>query len=269
MPFDLDPSYNEVGERIAELKEKHPEARLQPTDPTKPYWLEEIGDHTFVVYSASCYLGPDDKLPGIGVAWEPFPGRTPYTKDSELMNAETSAWGRAIIAALQSSSKKIASAEEVRNRAAEHEEGPRPARPPSEKQLGFLNSLLSQTGIALVELGDVVGRPVTVTGDLTGAEAKALIDHLLKVKDGQPAVTRRTVAVSGDAGPRIAGATEAQHKAIASLQKKAGLTEEEVCVIAQVSKLTDLTKSGASALIDALQTSLSNDPDYAADEKPF
>jgi hypothetical protein len=30
------------------------------------------------------------RRPGIGMAWEPFPGRTPYTKASELMNAETS-----------------------------------------------------------------------------------------------------------------------------------------------------------------------------------
>jgi hypothetical protein len=58
------------------------------------------------------------------MAWEVFPGRTPYTRGSELQNAETSAWGRAIIAVGASDSKRgIASREEVRNRQAEREDG--------------------------------------------------------------------------------------------------------------------------------------------------
>lgn len=74
----------------------------------------------FIVYTAVAYRSPDDRKPGIGVAWEPYPGRTPYTKASEVMNAETSAQGRAIVAALASDSKAgVASREEVRNRRAE------------------------------------------------------------------------------------------------------------------------------------------------------
>jgi hypothetical protein len=190
MAFDLDPAYKQVPERIADLKATHPDARLRPTDPSKPYWLEEIDGATFIVYSAACYLTPDDPLPGIGMAWEPFPGRTPYTKDSELMNAETSAWGRAIVAALQSESKAIASAEEVRNRQAEDAVGPRERtfsapKPPSDKQIGFLNSLLGQTGLDLFDLVDVIEREVVTAPDLTGAEAKKVIDHLLAVRDGK------------------------------------------------------------------------------------
>jgi hypothetical protein len=70
-----------------------------------------------VVCIAWAYRTPDDQRPGIGHAYEPFPGKTPYTRDSEVQNAETSAWGRAIIA-LNFDTKKIASADEVRNRTA-------------------------------------------------------------------------------------------------------------------------------------------------------
>ena len=57
------------------------------------------------------------------MAFEPFPGRTPYTRGSELQNAETSAWGRAIVAALAADTNRagVASADEVRNRRADEE----------------------------------------------------------------------------------------------------------------------------------------------------
>ena len=129
MAFDLDPSYKQVPERIADFKEKHPEGCLRPADPSQPYRIETIGDRTFIVYTAAAYRTPDDPLPGIGVAWEPFPGKTPYTRDSELQNAETSAWGRAIVAGLASESKAIASAEDVRNRRAEGDVQEDPAVP--------------------------------------------------------------------------------------------------------------------------------------------
>lgn len=115
MSFDLG-DYKEVSERIADLKAKHPDASLRPANPDEPFKVVTIADKTFIAYTAACYRTPDDQAPGIGVAWEPFPGRTSYTKDSELQNAETSAWGRAIVAALASESKNVASANEVRNR---------------------------------------------------------------------------------------------------------------------------------------------------------
>jgi hypothetical protein len=117
--FDLG-DYKEVSERVADLFEKHPDARLRPANPEQPFQVVVIGDKTFIAYAAECYRSDDDKNPSIGVAWEPFPGTTPYTKNSELQNAETSAWGRAIIAAGASTARQgIASAGEVRNRRAE------------------------------------------------------------------------------------------------------------------------------------------------------
>jgi len=127
MPFDLDPSYKDVATRIDDFKTKHPEGCLRPVDTVHPYRIETIDGRTFIVYAAAAYRSPDDKTPGIGVAWEPFPGLTPYTKNSELQNAETSAWGRAIVAVLASESKSVASAEEVRNRKMDASNGPDPA----------------------------------------------------------------------------------------------------------------------------------------------
>lgn len=130
MAFNMD-DYIDVAARLTELKATHPEARMQPADPTKPYSVETIETvtdkglaerRTFIVYTAACYRDADDTLPGIGCAWEPFPGTTNYTRNSELQNAETSAWGRAIVAALLGDTKKsVASAQEVRNRSAENE----------------------------------------------------------------------------------------------------------------------------------------------------
>ena len=107
--------YVDVAERIGEFKAAYPDGTLQPINGLEPFRVVEVGGKTFVTYVAAAYRTPDDPRPGIGVAWEPFPGTTPYTRDSELMNAETSAWGRAIVA-LGIPTKKIASAEEVRNR---------------------------------------------------------------------------------------------------------------------------------------------------------
>ena len=153
--------YIDVAQRIADFRERYPEGTLQPLDPYNPCkivqvqceWCRQcIGRRvvkdkngwkdcprcagtgvraagepvldTFIVYVAGAWRTPDDPRPGIGIAWEPYPGQTPYTAGSELQNAETSAWGRAIIAVGASDAKRgIASREEVRNRQAEREDG--------------------------------------------------------------------------------------------------------------------------------------------------
>ena len=112
MSFNLD-DYIDAAASLSWVRENYPDASLQPTDPLRPFWIETIGDRHFVVYSASLYRTPDDQRPGIATAWEPFPGLTPYTKGSELMNAETSAWARACRAVMMPT-KKIASTEEVK-----------------------------------------------------------------------------------------------------------------------------------------------------------
>lgn len=115
--------YNDVPSRIAEFRAKHPEGALQPADLSKPYSIEKVGDQILIIVVAAAYRSPDDPRPGVGMAQEVFPGKTQFTRGSELQNAETSAWGRAIVAALRADTKKgIASAEEVRNRVAERDD---------------------------------------------------------------------------------------------------------------------------------------------------
>jgi hypothetical protein len=112
-PTPLDENYVTVPQRIAEFREKHPEGSLQQVH------LEfvSVGGRDFVVYTAAAYRTPDDARPGIGTAWEPIPGKTQYTRDSEVQNAETAAWGRAIVAALAADTNRgIASHEEVLSR---------------------------------------------------------------------------------------------------------------------------------------------------------
>lgn len=131
MAFEPPKDYIDVATRIAEFRAKHPEGSLAPLNPAEPFKLVQVEgwkrdgertEQTFVVVVIAARRTPDDSAPGVGMAWEVFPGRTPYTLGSELMNAETSAWGRAIIAVGAADSKKgIASAEEVRNWAAERD----------------------------------------------------------------------------------------------------------------------------------------------------
>lgn len=124
MAFSLG-DYIDVASRIVEFREKYPEGSLQQVQ----YELLEVPVYTkdketgevsktavrvYLAFTAAAYRDPDDKRPGLGTAWEPIPGPTPYTRDSEMQNAETAAWGRAIVAALAADTRKgIASREEV------------------------------------------------------------------------------------------------------------------------------------------------------------
>lgn len=108
--FNMD-DYVDVAERIRSFYERFEDGRLT----SEPPYLLEIGGKPFICVHAKAYRTPDDQLPGDGLAWEPVPGPTQFTRDSELMNAQTAAWGRAIVA-LGFETKKIASAQEVRAR---------------------------------------------------------------------------------------------------------------------------------------------------------
>lgn len=142
--FNMD-GYVDVATRIIEFRTKHPEGSLQPLNTAKPYDIVTIGDRTFIVVTEAAYRTPDDTRPGVGMAWEQFPGKTPYTRDSELMNAETSAIGRAIVAVLAGDTKKgIASAEDVRNRTAERDQPSDPA--PAAKTTDEAGDIRSQIG---------------------------------------------------------------------------------------------------------------------------
>ena len=113
MSYQAPKDYNEVSERIREFKNKHPEGSLQQVS----MQFVNVAGQDFVVMTCAAYRHPEDPRPGHGTAWECIPGRTPYTKFSEVQNCETSAWGRALVAVLAADTKKgIASADEIRAR---------------------------------------------------------------------------------------------------------------------------------------------------------
>ena len=122
MAFSLD-DYNTVPERIVEFRDRYPDGRLRQ----KSVEFLNFAGKDWVVYTAQALRTPDDPTPAEGTAWEPVPGKTQFTRDSELQNAETAAWGRAIVAALAADTTKgIASREEVRNRQAPADSSERP-----------------------------------------------------------------------------------------------------------------------------------------------
>jgi hypothetical protein len=117
--FDLK-DYVDVKTRATMFYEKYPDGRIASSTPV----VVEIGDQKFIEVTASVWRSPEDPIPCVASAWEIFPGKSSFTKNSEMMNAETSAIGRALFAAGIATSSGVASAEEVRNRKAEKPKNP-------------------------------------------------------------------------------------------------------------------------------------------------
>ncbi len=121
--------YIDVAERLTEMRKKYPELSMQQVEMK----FMNVGNKDWVVYTAAAYRTPDDQRPGIGTAWEPIPGPTNFTRDSEVQNAETAAWGRALIAIGASTKSGIASVEEITNRTGQAPQ-PRQTRPQADSQ---------------------------------------------------------------------------------------------------------------------------------------
>lgn len=190
--------YIEVAERLQTFLEKYPEGSMQGE------WEYTGRDgEQWLVYKAYAYRTPDDQRPGIGYAWEPIPGRTQFTKGSELMNGETSAWGRALAALGIAVHRGIASGTEIRNADARRIERTRtsgdewygPAleddnprdRMVNAKQLSLIKRLCDEAGFTTAEQAlsyintclkasslDQVARP----HDLSKLHASAVIDAM-------------------------------------------------------------------------------------------
>ena len=113
--------YVEVRDRIKLFYELYAGGRLV----TKKVRMLTAPDGTQrVLVTALAYRSVDDPLPGVGSSWLQIPGSTPYTRGSEVENAETSAWGRAIGSLGILIDKSIASAQEVQNKAGDSPERP-------------------------------------------------------------------------------------------------------------------------------------------------
>lgn len=103
--------YVTVAERLQRFMEKYPEGSLsfEVMD-----WRDLPSHGLVVIGRAMAHRTPDDPSPGVGWAMEFVPGKTNFTKGSEIQNLETSAWGRAIAALGIEVQRGIASRDEVR-----------------------------------------------------------------------------------------------------------------------------------------------------------
>ena len=118
---DMMADYVPVNERIASFIEACSTGSLQSE-------ITHLSDD-LVVVKAWAYRTPDDQRPGVGHSSLLIPGSTNFTRGSEIENAETSAWERAIAALGFEVKRGIASREEVENKQNEHERPIRPPRP--------------------------------------------------------------------------------------------------------------------------------------------
>lgn len=108
-------NYVDVPTRFAAALERWPELRIMENRPE----IITIGDKVFISVTMQAWRTPDDQIPAQATCFEPFPGKTSFTRDSEQMNASTSALGR-VLGLMMSFGPKMASAEEVRNRQETH-----------------------------------------------------------------------------------------------------------------------------------------------------
>lgn len=175
--------YIDVAARIVEFRTKHPAGsltRVGPDGALEPVQFLDFGGKTWVVYTAFAYRTPEDRFPGVGTAWEPVPGPTQFTRDSEVQNAETAAWGRAIVAALAADTKKgVASAEEVRNRQDNAAEAPQtqPVSEPPEAWRSLIADAPSLgTLTAIYNRANKEGWATTEVMDALSARKKVLTD---------------------------------------------------------------------------------------------
>jgi hypothetical protein len=129
-PKDRLADYVQVNERILAFTEKYPDGCLQSE-------IVEVTDSR-IVMRAYAYRTPEDTKPGIGHSWLEIPGRTPYTRGSEIENCETSAWGRALAALGFEVKRGIATAEDVANKSA-----PSGSAPPGVEREGAPTALPS------------------------------------------------------------------------------------------------------------------------------
>jgi len=138
--------YVDVPTRFRLALDKWPDLRVVET----PAEVITIGDRTFISVTVKVYRDLLDLLPCVATAWEPFPGTTPYVRNSEMMNCSTSALGRAL--GMMIPFGKMASFEEVQNRQDEQPAAPQAPKiivdmpnkevwPVSKKQLQELSEL--------------------------------------------------------------------------------------------------------------------------------
>ena len=175
MSFDLS-EYVDVKHRLNLALHKHPDLRIVEDAPE----LITIGERVYIQCAVTVFRSADDLLPGRAYCWEVWPGRTPFTKESEQQNGATSALGRCLGYMGFGIDTGIASANEVRTAQANNHPstdkpieraavGSRAAAPASphyphvhsdkprglatDAQLRLLNTMLKERGLPMPDAG--------------------------------------------------------------------------------------------------------------------
>lgn len=189
MAFNID-NYVDVPTRLKEALETHPNLRIQETAAevvTMP------DGSTFYRCTVTVWRDETDPLPAIATAAEPYPGKTPYTKNSEFMVGMTSALGRALGYMGFGISKSIASKNEIQARQdpkkpdaqiapIRRETSTSHPKGASQKQVYFIKSLAKGAGFDEAALHDYIA--VTLNSDavtletLSPEQATQVIDAL-------------------------------------------------------------------------------------------
>jgi len=189
MSFDLS-EYVDVKHRLNLALHKHPDLRIVEDAPE----LITIGERVYIQCAVTVFRSADDLLPGRAYCWEVWPGRTPFTKESEQQNGATSALGRCLGYMGFGIDTGIASANEVRTAQANnhpsineraavgsrataapasphfpHANSDKPRGLATDAQLRLLNAMLTErglpappAGITFTEASEEIGRLKTI-----------------------------------------------------------------------------------------------------------
>ena len=111
MAFDMT-DYVDVKHRLQLALLKYPTLRIVEDAPE----LIHLGERIYIQCAVTVFRDETDALPMRAYCWEVWPGRTPFTKDSEQPNGATSALGRALGYMGFGIDKSIASSNEVLGR---------------------------------------------------------------------------------------------------------------------------------------------------------
>ena len=175
-------NYVDVPHRIKLFYEKYPEGSLQ-MDPDLQF--QTVGDQVIVIGRAYAYRNPQDEKPGVGTAQEYLPGKTNFTRGSEIQNLETSCWGRAIGALGIGIDKAIASKEEV-ELAIERNKPDKVMMKRANPGLKQIVELLGTQGITekdaiLAAVRGLINREISSSNELTDDEIALIIKNLAVV----------------------------------------------------------------------------------------
>ena len=184
--------YVDVPTRLAEALKRWPDLRIQETKPV----IVTVDNQQYVEISCTVWNDAADLLPTVAYCWEPIPGRTPYTKGSEMMNASTSCLGRALGMKGMGIGKSIASRNEVQARQPATVAPVVPIRDfeqpfddttdskqyATPKQRGMIRALAFEKNLTTTELllhiGKVLDTPFSSVEALSKQQASQIIESL-------------------------------------------------------------------------------------------